>query len=88
MKYYHRSITERKPINKYGKLGYVTVDEYVKTNDIEKHNKGKRIKFTLLNTRPKVLLHAKVDQVVRVDQTITPSQAHFRKSVSKYKYKR
>lgn len=78
MKYYTRTITKREPINKFGKLGYVAYDEYVKTNDIDKFNKGKKIRFAEIK-RPSVLLHAKVDEIVEVKHELTSSQAYFRK---------
>lgn len=45
MKYYSRIVTKREAINRFGKLGYVPYLEYVKTNDISKFNKNKRILF-------------------------------------------
>ena len=45
MKYYSRIVTKREKINRFGKLGYVPYLEYVKTNDIDKFNKRKRILF-------------------------------------------
>lgn len=45
MKYYSRIVTVREKINRFGKLGYVPYLEYVKTNEVEKFNKRKRIKF-------------------------------------------
>ena len=44
MKYYSREVTKREPINRFGKLGFVLYKEMVKTNDIGKFNKNKRIK--------------------------------------------
>lgn len=46
MKTYSRKILKRAKINRYGKLGYVEVKECVKTDNIDRFNKGKRIKFT------------------------------------------
>lgn len=45
MKLYTRTVTERKPINKFGRLGFVEVLEAVRTDDITPFNKGKKIRF-------------------------------------------
>lgn len=42
---YGREITKRVKINRFGKLSYRKVVEFIRTNDIEPFNKGKRIKF-------------------------------------------
>ena len=84
MKYYHRQITKREEINRWGKLGYIIYDEYVKTNDIAPFNKGKRIKFTEIY-RPRVLVHAKVDTIIEISHDISNTEAYFRKSVSSYR---
>lgn len=80
MKYYTRTITKRETINKYGKLGYVSYDEYVKTNDITPFNKGKKIRFTEIK-RPAILLHAKANEVIEVKHELSSSEAYFRKSL-------
>lgn len=78
MKYYERQITKREPINRFGKLGYIAYTQYVKTNDIEKFNKGKKIKFVEIK-RPAILLHAKVDEIIEIEHELTSTQAYFRK---------
>lgn len=45
MKLYYRIVTHRVSINNFGKLGFKPFKEYVLTNDIQKHNYKKRIKF-------------------------------------------
>ena len=45
MKCYMREVVQRVPINDFNKLGYVLVKEFVKTDEIEKFNYRKRIKF-------------------------------------------
>lgn len=65
MKYYSRELTERKIINKFGRLGYVLIKEYVKTNNIEPFNKGKRIKFAESPEAKKYLLHKDKDKVYK-----------------------
>lgn len=67
MKYYSREITERKAVNRFGRLGYVQVAEYVKTNSIDAFNKGKRIKFVESADARKYLLHKNADQVYKED---------------------
>lgn len=57
MKYYSREITKREPINRFGKLGFVLYKEMIKTNDIDKFNKGKRIKFEEDEEARKYLYH-------------------------------
>lgn len=51
MKYYERTLTQRKAVNRFGRLGFVLVRETVKTNDITPFNKGKRIRFVETNDR-------------------------------------
>lgn len=62
MKYYSREITKRESINRFGKLGFIPYIEYIKTNDIEKYNKNKKIKFSEISDK-KYLLHKKKDIV-------------------------
>ena len=45
MKLYSREVTRRIPINSFGRLGFVLVREYVATDDIDRYNKRKHIKF-------------------------------------------
>lgn len=45
MKLYSREVTRRMPVNKFGRLGFVLVREYVATDDIDPFNKRKHIKF-------------------------------------------
>ena len=67
MKYYSREITERKPVNRFGRLGFVQVVEYVKTNDITPFNKGKKIRFLEDKDARKYLLHLEKDTVYSED---------------------
>lgn len=86
MLYFKRQVTKREAINRWGKLGYIVYDEYVKTRDIAPLNKGLRIKFKQVNERPKVLLHAKAGEIIAIRHDITSAQAYMRKSVSNYKH--
>ena len=61
MKYYSREVTKREAINRFGKLGFVLYKEMVKTNDIDKFNKNKRIKFTEDEEARKYLYHKNSD---------------------------
>ena len=61
MKYYSREVTKREPINRFGKLGFVLYKEMVKTNDIDKFNKNKRIKCTEDEEAIKYLYHKNSD---------------------------
>lgn len=70
MKYYTREITERKAVNKFGRLGYVLVNEYVKTNSIDTFNKGKRIRFVESKDAKKYLLHKDTDTIYKEDAKI------------------
>ena len=64
MKYYIREVTKREKINKYGKIGYVLYNEMVKTNNIDKFNKGKQIKFEEDNKQARdYLYHRAIDTV-------------------------
>ena len=63
MKYYSRQITKREAINRFGKLGFVLYTQYVKTNDIEKFNKGKRIRFVENADARKYLYHKKDNEI-------------------------
>ena len=63
MKYYSRKITKREPINRFGKLGFVLYKEMVKTNDIDKFNKNKRIKFAEDEEARKYLYHKDKNRV-------------------------
>lgn len=83
-KYYHRVVTRRESINRWGKLGYIAYDEFVKTSDVTPFNKGLKIRFQELNNRPKCLIHASEDQVIAIRHDISSSESYFRKSVSNY----
>ncbi len=87
--YFSRDYIGRGPINKFGKLGYYPVTEMVKTYDISKFNKGKRIKFEkATDSERKELRKLKLDKVYTKEDLPNSSQAHFRKSVSNYRKKR
>lgn len=75
MKYFSREITERKPINRFGRLGYVAITEYVKTNDITPFNRGKRIRFEENQEAKKYLLHLEKDTVYREEGEILSRHA-------------
>ena len=49
---YTRELTERKAVNRFGKLGYVKIREYVKTDNIDTYNMGKRIKYEECDSAP------------------------------------
>ena len=63
MKYYSREITKREPVNRFGKIGFVLYTQYVKTNDINRFNKGKRIKFEENADARKYLYHKKDNEI-------------------------
>ena len=67
MKYYKREVTRRDSVNRFGRMGYILVAEYVKTNDIAPFNKGKRIRFTEDKEAKRFLLHKAVDTVYQED---------------------
>lgn len=67
MKYYKRELTKRTEVNRFGRLGYVALTEYVKTNDIDKFNKGKRIKFNESKDAKRFLLHLEKDRVYELE---------------------
>ena len=63
MKLYSRELTKRMPVNRFGRLGYVLVREYVATEDIAPYNKGKRIKFRIDKGDPEGFLPDKITPV-------------------------
>lgn len=69
MKYYARYVINRVEINRFRKLGYRKQLETLKTNNIDKFNKGKKIRFTeTTNTEIiKELRHLDVDKVYTED---------------------
>lgn len=79
MKYFQREITKREVINRFGRLGYVLYTEYVKTNDINKFNKGLKIKFFESDKAKKYLLHKNINTVYEEPGEIVSHHA------SKYK---
>lgn len=88
MKYYERTLTKRKACGSYGKLLYINVTEYVKTNNVEEFNKGKRIKFLETSNAKKFLLHKEKDYVYEVEEELSQSEINSRKSVSNSKWRR
>lgn len=44
-KMYNREVTKREPVNKFGRLGYVLYSETVVTDDIDKFNARKKIRY-------------------------------------------
>ena len=64
MKYYSREVTKREPINRFGKIGYVLYKEMVKTNNIDKFNKGKQIKFEEDNEQARHYLYHKNSDII------------------------
>lgn len=75
MKYYKREVTERKAVNHFGRLGYVLIVEYVKTNNIEQFNKGKKIKYYEDQEAKKYLLHLKADIIYKEDLEVVSCHA-------------
>lgn len=75
MKYYSRSITARKPINRFGRLGYVEVTEYVKTNEIATFNVNLRHKFQETPEAKAYLLHKEKDRVYAEEGAILSRNA-------------
>lgn len=77
MKYYARTVLVRKPVNKFGRLGYVETEEYVKTNDIAKFNKGKRIPFYESESARQALRSKdkQADKVYQEEKTIVSRHA-------------
>lgn len=67
MKYYERHYTKREPINHFGKLGFVGYVAYVKTDNIDPFNKYLKNRFYEIK-RNKILLHAKVNQIVEMKE--------------------
>lgn len=49
MKNYYREVTVREPVNRFGKLGFKPVAEFVRTDDIAPYNKYKKIRFVECN---------------------------------------
>lgn len=64
MKLYSREVTRRMPVNKFGRLGYVLVREYVATDAIDRYNKRKHIKFKECDGDPEGFLP---DQITPVE---------------------
>ena len=65
MKYYERHYTKREAINRFGKLGYVPYTAYLKTNNIDKFNKGLHNRFVEI-PKNKILLHSAVNEIIEV----------------------
>lgn len=64
MKLYSREVTRRMPVNRFGRLGFILVREYVATDDIDPYNKRKHIKFTECDGDPEGFLP---DQITPVE---------------------
>lgn len=53
---YYRSILNREPINRWGRMGYREYIEIVRTDNISKYNYRKRIKFHLVNENERIFI--------------------------------
>lgn len=62
-KYYERTVTHREAINRFGKIGYPKYIEYIKTDNIEKFNKGKKIWFFESDRARKFLYHLEKNKI-------------------------
>ena len=67
MKYYERTTTRRGSVNRFGRIGFIQVKQYVKTNDIKPFNYAKEIKFSESDEAKKYLLHREKDIVYEED---------------------
>lgn len=63
MKYYQRTVTKRESVNKFGRLGYVEYKQQVKTNNIDKFNKGLKIKFAEC-AKTTEMIHTEKDKII------------------------
>lgn len=88
MRYYERTLTKRKACGRFGKLLYINVTEYVKTNEIEKFEKGKRIKFLETSEAKKFLIHKEKDYIYEIEEELSQSDIALRKSVSNSRWRR
>lgn len=64
MKLYSREVKMQTTVNEFGRLGYVLIREYVATDDIDKYNKRKHIKFKEDKGDPSVFLP---DEITRIE---------------------
>lgn len=64
MKLYSREVTRRMQVNRFGRLGFVLVREYVATEDIDRYNKRKHVKFKECDGDPEGFLP---DQITPVE---------------------
>lgn len=83
MKYYERSYTGVDYQGRFGKKVYVPTTEYVKTNSIEKFNKGKRYKFCETDEAKKYLLHKNADTVYTEHEQLSDREIYWRKPISR-----
>lgn len=67
MKSYLRTVTVRKAVNRFGRLGYVLINEYVKTDDIDRYNKRKHIKFIESKEAEEYLRDLDIDRIYTED---------------------
>lgn len=63
MKLYSREVTMRMPVNKFGRLGFVLVREYVATDNIDPYNKRRHIKFKECEGDPEGFLPDRITPV-------------------------
>lgn len=83
MKYYQRKVIIRDYQGKYRKAVFVPEYQYIKTNNIDKFNKGLRIRFEESKDARKYLLHRQQDVVYRETEELSNSEIYFRKSISR-----
>lgn len=63
MKYYEKTSYSQNYDQPLWKLGYIPKKEFVKTNNIDKFNKGKKIKFQETQEAKRLLCHLDKDVV-------------------------
>ena len=60
---YNREVTKREAVNKFGRLGYVLYSETVVTDDIDKYNARKKIKYREVTAEDDVIAAYIPDQI-------------------------
>lgn len=83
MKYYERTYIGVDYQGRFGKKVYVPTTEYVKTNAIEKYNKGKKYVFFESKEAKKYLLHKEADTVYTEHEQLSDSEVYWRRNISR-----
>lgn len=83
MKYYARTYIGVDYQGRFGKKVYVPTTEYVKTNSIEKYNKGKRYKFEESDAAKKYLRHLEKDTVYTEHEKLSGREVYWRPNISR-----